>query len=175
MKKILLVYYSRSGNTAQVASELAQACSCDVEAIKSVKARFGPLGLLRCALDGWIERRPAIGPLNNDPLLYDLAIVGTPVWVAHVSGPVRTFLAKNRSKLNRVAFFCTSGGKDAEPVLAEMARLCGKTPVASVGFSEAEIKSNRHREKLEEFAHALVRAVDPPQSPPRRQIANTLQ
>jgi len=44
--KALVVFYSRTGTTKQVAEALAQSLNCDSEELIDTKKRSGPLGFL---------------------------------------------------------------------------------------------------------------------------------
>jgi menaquinone-dependent protoporphyrinogen IX oxidase len=168
VKDILVVFYSRSGTTRRAAEELAVLCRCDSEQIQDVHGRRGVFGALRSGWDAITKRLPAIRPAVHDALHYDLVVIGAPVWASTAASPARTYLMQHRREFNRVAFFCTMGGSGGDKALREMARLTDKTPVATLSLVEAEIKANRHIEKLREFADALVGAVSrEPARPPR--------
>ena len=54
--------------------------------------------------------RSSITPPKHDLSEYALVVVGTPIWAARLSSPVRTYLSQQRESLERVAFFCTQAG-----------------------------------------------------------------
>ena len=55
------------------------------------------------------RRLPAVKPLEtNLPLsIYDLVIIGTPVWAGRCSSPVRSFLVEYGGELRQVAYVIT--------------------------------------------------------------------
>jgi hypothetical protein len=56
--KTLVVYFSRSGHTRQVAREIASRCGADLEAIREERGRAGLLGYWR---SGWPRPEPFTG------------------------------------------------------------------------------------------------------------------
>jgi len=132
LPRILVVYYSRTGTTRQVAEELARALDADLEAISDPAHRLGRLGYLRSLFEGTFRRLTPIGPRVHDVRSYDLVLLGSPVWTASLSSPVRSFLRLHGGRLQAVGFFCTCGGWKPERALAQMAREARKEPVASL-------------------------------------------
>lgn len=149
--KVLLVFYSRSGHTRAVAHALSDALSCDVEEIIDETDRRGLRGYLRCAVDAVFHRKASVLPLKVDPTDYDLVIVGTPVWNASVSAPVRTFLEVYSGRLRRVAFFLSYGGSGKGRVFRQMERLAGTKPLTKLAVRERTIDHDRLKGRLEPF------------------------
>jgi flavodoxin len=153
--KTLIVYYSRSGHTAKIAQELADALEGDIEEIIDTKNRSGILGWLRSGRDAMNQSLTILKDPVNDPADYDLLIIGTPIWASHVSTPVRTYIHQNQEKFNQLAFFCTAGGDNHSGTFNDMKELSGKSPVASLGVSGKEIKNGTYGSKIEGFIKAL--------------------
>lgn len=78
--------------------------------------------------------------LVHDPQLYDVVVLGTPVWGGTMSSPTRTYIETNKSKFNRVAFFCTQGGSDNPRLFSDMAALC---VVNQSAFSPCEAQTEK--------------------------------
>ena len=107
MSNTLVVYYSLTGNTRHVAEAIAAALNADLEIIEDTFNRDTSLGRPRSAIEGLLGLRSSITPPKHDLSEYDLVVVGTPVWSARLSSPVRAYLSQQRASLKRVAFFCT--------------------------------------------------------------------
>ncbi|MCF8155871.1 MAG: flavodoxin [Rhodoferax sp.] len=161
VKKMLVVYYSRSGFTGAVARRIARDCHADLLSIKDVKPRSGALGYLRSSLEAAMHWGSAIRKisLHGD---YGLVVIGTPVWFWNISSPVRGFIRLHRPALKRVAFFCTYGGSGATKVLGDMAVLCGCKAVATLALRDDEIQKDMGGTKLVDFASQLNRLVEQP-------------
>lgn len=156
MARILIVSYSRSGNTAKLADAIAAACGADFDHIVELVDRRGGLGgYWRSAREAWGSKVVAIRPPAKNPDAYDLVILGTPVWVGSMSSPMRAYLTAHGRKLPRVAFFCTLGGSGAAKAFAQMSRLCGKTPDATLAVTERELRAGTCHEKVAAFVAGL--------------------
>src|SRR3954468_20204837 len=107
-KRILIVYYSLSGNTERVAKELAAHLGADLQRICERADRSGLRGYLRAAFDSLRERSAVLFDVARDAADYDLTIVGTPIWAGKITPPARTYLASIRGRARSVAFFITS-------------------------------------------------------------------
>ena len=150
--KSLVAYYSRTGTTKTVAEAIIDALSADVEPII---ADTEGKGMGRLAMQAVFNVHAKIGQTTKDASSYDVVIVGTPVWASKMSPPVRTYLAKNKSKFKSVAFFCTYGGRGSEKVLKSMESFCGKTALGMLDILEQDVKSGEYVEKVKRFATDL--------------------
>ena len=148
--KALVVYYSRTGTTKKVGEEIARKLKADVEQIEDVKDRSGPLGWLRSGKEGMKKILAEIKPIKKDPAKYDLTIIGTPIWAANPSSPVRTYMSNNKFK--KVAYFMT--GDNPATVFDEMEKLAGK-PIETLFVPSKEVAQNAYSGKVGEFTKRL--------------------
>ncbi len=155
--KALTVFYSRTGTTRKVAESISKALSCDIEEILDTKNRTGPLAYISSGREARKEELAVIQPIKKDPSLYDVVLIGTPVWAGAMSTPIRTYITQNRERFKSVAFFCTCGGPGADKTLKSMKDLCGKQTVASVAIGSKETKSGEYQEKVDEFLTEIKR------------------
>jgi flavodoxin len=153
MRKTLIVYHSRSGNTRRVAQALAQRLDADLDEIRIVQPLSGALGYAFCALEAIAGLTPALRPMKKDPAAYELVVIGTPVWFWSLSSPVRSWLERHRLQ-GRVAFFCTMGGSGARRVFCAMAELAGREPVATLALTDREADAGGS-DKLDAFVQQL--------------------
>jgi flavodoxin len=160
MHRILVVYYSRTGNTRTVASELVAALHADVDQIDDSRDRCGVFGYLRCAREALKKRTIELVPPAYDASTYDAVVLGTPVWAGNLSSPLRSYVAAHKAKLANVAFFCTQGGSGADKVFRDLAELCGKSPLATLAVNGREIETRAYAQRLAAFAAAVTAALD---------------
>lgn len=155
-RKILVVYYSATGNTARVARDVAQRLNADVESIQE-KKHAGPLKSMWRA----IRNIPAeIDEPLRKPSDYDLTIVGTPVWVGRMTPAVRAYLQRVRPELSRVAFFVTSANTDVAKVSPAFEVLSGRTAGACAGFNARELRDPvTYENKLATFVRTVESAA----------------
>ena len=128
----LVAFYSMGGNTRALANEVRDALLCHLEEIVEPRARRGAWGVLRALFDSLARREPTIAPANRDPALYDLLVLGGPVWAGRIAAPVRSYARKYGARASRVAFFCTHGGGNPALAFSELQLLCGSAPVATL-------------------------------------------
>jgi len=91
------------------------------------------------------------GCTKHDLSEYDLVVVGTPVWAARLSSPVRAYLSQQHASLERVAFFCTQGGIGGKWVLQNMAKVSGQSPIARMIISESQLNTPAAEKKIVKF------------------------
>ena len=157
--KTLVLYYSRSGNTRNLAEEIAKKLHADIEEIHcKERYRFGSLGFFRAIAHVLLRRTPEIFPLEKKTTDYGTVIIGTPVWWSAPAAPVRTFLETHRNELGDVAFFSTQGGSSPSSKLyQEMKKISGRDPLATLTVSDADLRDHSFGDRLALFVKRLGR------------------
>jgi len=163
--KTLVLYYSRTGNTRTVAEAIARQLGADIEEIHDTSRRLGLRGYLRSGFDAALGRCTGLEPTRRDPADYDVVVVGTPVWNASVSAPVRTFLAANGRRMKTFAFFATQGGRGAPRAFRQMSDLVGRRPVTTLVLTERTVRHHEIFSSVGSFVRALESAVPLPSAP----------
>ncbi len=153
--KILVVFYSRTGNTRIVAEEIRNGLDCDIEEIIDKQKRSGILGYWRSVYDAIRKKETVLEKIKNDPEDFDLLIIGTPVWNRNVSVPIRTYITQNHAKFNKLAFFCTATGPNFEGAIKGITELSNMSPIATLGIRAKEIKDRSYQSKIQEFVKAV--------------------
>jgi len=156
---ILVVYFSRSGTTRRLAKSIAARLNADIEEICGYRNRSGPWGYLRSLMEAVRQRPAEIVPHGRDVTSYELVVIGTPVWAASVSTPVRAYLAENRQYLRQVAFFCSLGGRGSESAFAQMRALAGKVPLAELKVSRRDVRQGDEGQLVGEFVGKLEHSL----------------
>ena len=165
-QKTLVIYYSRSGTTRQIAQALANALYADTEEIVAIRDHAGPLGYLRSVIEARWRTPAAIGRAKKNPSDYDLVIVGTPVWAWSLSSPVRAWLMANKDRLPAVAFFCTLGGAGSDKAFGQMQEIAGKAPRACLAVTAADVAAGRQGPSLAQFVDTLEQRSPAATAPP---------
>lgn len=113
--KVLVAYYSWSGNTKALAQHVATAIGADLFEIKPVKAY--PTAYHACTEQAKQEiaagARPALVELP-DFAKYDAVLVGSPNWWGTLAPPVSTFIENASLAGKKMALFQTHGGGGAQ-------------------------------------------------------------
>lgn len=157
--RTIVIFYSRTGTTRRVASDLASLLSCEIVELYDAKDRSGTLGYLRCLRDAMLQSRNRYGPALGSLRGYDLVVIGTPVWAATMSTPVFSFLHDRAAEFRKVAFFGTYGGSGVQRAFTRMQAIAGREPLATRGFTQAELRGPGYREALIGFVTRLERAM----------------
>ena len=154
--KILIAYYSKTGNTERVAKDLATSLNADLEKLIDKKNRSGIWGWLSGGRDGMKKRLTEIAETTHNPADYDLIILGTPIWGWDMVPAVRTYLEKEKGNCKNMALFVTSGNTEVEKVVGSFESVINKKMIAMTGFSTPELKDEKnYQEKITAFINKI--------------------
>ena len=132
-KKVLVVYYSYSGNTRAIAQKIQKLTNADIFEIKTVKpypAEYQAV-VEQAAKEKQADFRPEIQANAENIAQYDVIFLGTPVWWYTMAPPVKTFMSKNNFDGKVIMPFCTHGGGGAAATFGDMQTLAPKAKVMS--------------------------------------------
>jgi flavodoxin len=155
MSRALVVYYSWTGHTRQIAEAVAGALGADLEEIREVHPRTGRFAFLRSLWEALWRKQVPIKASEKDPSAYDLIVLGTPVWAARMASPTYAYIERYGHRFARIALFCTEGGANGDKALAQMANLCRKQPAGTLIVMEKDLKSGTWRERVADFVKSL--------------------
>ncbi|MBN2046539.1 MAG: hypothetical protein JW750_01750 [Anaerolineaceae bacterium] len=131
--KILITYYSHSGNTSEVARLIH-------EALGGTLFEIEPAADYPRAYNTVVEQAKKeiqagyLPPLKSEPdqlESYDTIFVGTPNWWSTVAPPIATFLSKHDLSGKTIVPFCTHGGGGLGKIEKHIANLCPNSTVLS--------------------------------------------
>jgi flavodoxin len=110
--KMLIIYYSFSGNTQYIAEKLREKTGGDVFEIETVKTYPSEYSALTEEAKRELQESdlPALKKNPPDMSSYDLILVGGPVWWYTVATPVMSFLRQTDFAGKKVSAFCTHEG-----------------------------------------------------------------
>jgi hypothetical protein len=154
-KRVLVVYYSRTGTTRGVAETLAQKLGADIEEVVDRKKRGGILGFIGGGKDSFMKKEADIDEPRNDPGEYGLVVIGTPVWAGTMAPAIRTYITQKSAALPDVAFFLTTNSSGTEGTFRSMAELSGKEPEATLGLKHGAVKKGTVADAIDEFVAKL--------------------
>jgi len=157
--KILIVYYSRTGITGEIARSIQQELGGDFEALQDTRDRSGILGYLRSGLEAALKKQAKLKEVKHDPGQYDLVIIGTPVWSHSISTPVRAYLVRYGKNIKAAAYFATCGSTGIRQALREMEAMVKVKPRARLEIKKTDMKTEGYREKAKLFALELQYAT----------------
>ncbi|MBO6110535.1 MAG: flavodoxin [Methanobrevibacter sp.] len=139
--KTLIVYYSRTNVTKDIANRLQKELDCDIEEITDGGKYDGRLGYMKGGMNASMGRTSDIDPISKNPSDYDLVIIGTPVWASNMATPVYTYLIKYNDQIKKMASFCTCISGGYEKALEKIAEVSGKTQVSTMFLNAKDVKN----------------------------------
>ena len=155
MKKILVVYYSRGGNTEKAALELSKRLNADVEKLIDYKSRDGIFGYIGSGRDAMLKRLTMIEPVKSNTANYDLVILATPTWASTMAPAIRTYIHQRKDELKEVAFIVTQGGAVSDKIFEDMQASCNLSPVATLDIRTKYFRNNTWTTKIDQFLKSL--------------------
>lgn len=110
--KVLIIYYSLTGNTKSIAERIRKKTGGDMFEIETVKTYPPEYSTLTEEAKRELQTGdlPALKKSPPDMSSYDLLLVGSPVWWYTVSTPVMSFLRQADFAGKKVSAFCTHEG-----------------------------------------------------------------
>lgn len=125
-QKVLVTYFSHSGNTRTVAVEIAQATGADLFEIVPQKEYPTDYNSLLDVAKREINagQHPALKNRVTEFDTYDIIFVGSPNWWSTVAPPVATFLTSYDFAGKTIVPFMTHGGGGFGHAIADLKKLC---------------------------------------------------
>lgn len=136
--RVLVVYFSFTGNNRLLAAELARRLGGDLCAVVEKRRRT----ILTIMLDMMFRRTPAIEPLRFAPADYDHTVLVAPVWGSRIASPMRALVEREKNGLPSYSFITLCGiGRPAqrEALAAELAASAGRPASAVVQLRVCEL------------------------------------
>lgn len=128
-RKVLVVYYSRSGNTRDMASQIHALAGGDIVELQTVHPYpteyRATTEQARRELDSGYK--PPLTTKIAGLASYDVIFVGSPSWWGTYAAPVKTFLSDADLSGKTVIPFITHEGSGLGRAPADMAKLCPKS------------------------------------------------
>jgi flavodoxin len=105
---VLVIYYSRSGNTEAMAREVARKFNADIVKIEAERYPLDYQGWRNAANDAddkvtMVQIKPEVVDMEK----YRLVFIGSPIWWYRPAPPLWTFVEKNDFKEKKVVLFNT--------------------------------------------------------------------
>ena len=144
--KVLVAYFSHSGNTREVARQISEATGGDLFEI--VPATPYPTEYRAVVDQGKKEIEAGVRPALKNPVgdlsQYDVIFVGSPCWWSTVAPPVATFLADCDWAGKTVVPFMTHEGSRMGRSEDDIEKLCpGATLLGGLPVRGSAVKGSR--------------------------------
>ena len=138
MNKSIVFYYSHSGNNRFLAKKTAETINCDIE---EIKPRLSSHVLMIMGLNFGIRK------IKADLAKYDRIILCGPIMVGKFLPPLRNFVLKHKSQIQKLIFITCCGSsyemrdqkfghglvfKQIEEILGNKCSICEAFPITLV-------------------------------------------
>ena len=125
-RKILVAYFSWSGNTREIANQIHKIVGGNLFEIVTVDEypRDYDETVKQARKELETSCRPHLASEVEDIESYDLVFIGYPNWCYTIPAPVASFLSKCDSTEKTIAPFCTHGGDRLGESVKDIAKLC---------------------------------------------------
>jgi flavodoxin len=108
--KLLIVYYSFTGNNEALARKLGERIGCDTLRIEEKKKRTNAT----FALDVILKKRRGLKEYDVDLSAYDHIILVAPVWAGMIATPMQSFARLENRNLKSYSVIALCGGADGQ-------------------------------------------------------------
>jgi flavodoxin len=105
--KILMLYYSRTGNTRMACEALQKALNAQLVEVKDLTDRSGSWGGLTGMLNTLFNMVTGIEPEHPDLASCSTIILASPLWAGKLAPAIRTLIARNKFENKQVIIFTT--------------------------------------------------------------------
>ena len=143
-RKILVAYFSLTGNTREIANQIHKIVGGDIFEIQTLKPYPNDYDAVvkqaKQELDS--SYKPELKTKVENIRSYDLIIIGYPNWCGTIPAPVKTFLSEYDLSGKTIVPFCTYGGGGSGRSVADISKLCPKsTLLDSFAISGSDVKT----------------------------------
>ncbi|MFW9771806.1 MAG: flavodoxin family protein [Candidatus Heimdallarchaeota archaeon] len=147
-KKVLIAYYSLTGNTQFIAEAIQEALQVDIEELKPVK-ELNPNSSMRFMWGGMqatMKMKPDLYPTGKNPLDYDIIFLGTPVWAWTFSPPLRKYISLFDLSTKKVAIWVCCAG-DGKKALDRFKEAFKETQILGTNIFQQPLNNNSKKAK----------------------------
>ncbi len=155
-RKILVIYYSRSGHTREVAKKIQAQTGGDLLEIETAapypREYADVVQQAKQEIEG--DYKPELKTKVENIASYDVVFIGSPIWWGTIAPPVASFLAKNDLAGKTVVPFVTHAGSGLAQSVGDIKKLA---PAAKVldGLAIEGSKVNEANEKIASWLSRL--------------------
>ncbi len=155
-KKILVAYFSHSGNTREIANQIHTRVSGDIFEIVAVNPYPSDYdeAVEQARKELKEEYRPELKIKVENMESYDVVFVGYPIWWGTVPRPVVSFLSEYDFSKKTIVPFCTHEGSGLGRSVEDIKELCPHSTILdglAVRGSDVKNAKNEVTERLREL------------------------
>lgn len=152
LKTSLVVYYSQTGATEQVANLIQQKVDADIEKLELVNPYDGDFGatIARCQEEMKSGQMPELKALTHPIADYDTLYIGYPVWFGTYAMPIESFLKANKLDGKVIIPFCTFGSGGLNTSTDNMKKVLTNAKILD-GYGVRNARVSKASDELDRF------------------------
>lgn len=153
-RRMLVLYYSQTGNTKAVAEEIQSQTGAHIEAISIEEPYDGTFEqtIARCLEERDKGILPTMRKLKHNPSRYDVVFIGYPVWFGTYAPPIASLARRYNFDEKTVVPFCTFGSGGLNTSAADLEKALPNSRVER-GYG---VRAARLSEMKEEVSRFLI-------------------
>ena len=130
-KKVLIVYYSRTGNTREIANQIHESVGGDILELQPVEPYPDDYEAIKKRAKEELNsgNKPALKTKVEKIGSCDVVFVGTPIWWGTIAAPVKTFLSEYDLSGKTILPFITHAGSGLGRSVTDIATLCPNSTI----------------------------------------------
>lgn len=154
--KMLILYYSMTGNTRVCCEALQQSLEADMIEIKDLNDRSGRWGFFKTSIGSLLGMYTKIEPENPDLSSYPNIILASPVWTGKLSMAIRTLIDKNTFEGKKVVIFTTTNANEKEKYKEKSKDLVREKGGDVVGYFQVAVQKKMNGDKVDKTKEQFV-------------------
>jgi flavodoxin len=147
-KKILVAYFSYSGNTREIANQIHKNAGGDIFEIQTIKPYPDDYDAVvkQAKQELKSSEKPALKTKVENIKPYDLVFIGYPNWCGTIPAPVMAFLSQYDFSGKTIVPFCTHEGSGLGRSAADISKYCPKsTLLDGVAIRGGDVKTAQNK------------------------------
>ena len=142
MSDILCIYYSRTGHTKTVMTQIAKELGAELVEVSDGVDYSGFRGAIRAGMDAMRKSTHPLRSFRTEKHLeeYRLILIGTPVWGGRCAAPIRGLLKRRGLEMSQVGYVLTRGSSHRyEEVYQQMDRYTKEKHILDVSLRPEDV------------------------------------
>jgi flavodoxin len=125
-KKMLIIYYSRTGNTREIANQIHEKVGGEIIELQTVKPYPEDYEAVKEQARQELESgfKPELKSKMKEIGYYNVIFVGTPIWWGTISAPVKSFLSQYDLSGKTIVPFTTHAGSGLGRSVSDIEAIC---------------------------------------------------
>lgn len=162
-RRCLVVYYTWSGNSRKLATDIGEILDCDVVQVElttpytaTTDQQLYPIAQAEIAAIDNSGIYPSIKTSVDNIGDYDIILVGYPLWYSRMATPMQAFLHNHSARLagKTLALFCTSASSGISGTVADVRRICPNIALTEALWIRSSAVSNAYND-IDEWLAAI--------------------